>query len=128
MLPRLFFVASLVIGFAVGLGTGAAEGKCSGATTPPSCVQIDNSGDHQDYRASNTCPHGVTLYFDVHESNDDWKLDPNNFTVVFGYLSVEPGQTGETGIRYDANVTIHCCPEFGGGTACSGEPIPKKPD
>lgn len=128
MFPKLFFVTSLVIGFAVGLGAGTSEGRvCAGAVTPPNCVQIDNSGAHEDYRVSNNCPHAVTLYFDVHESGDDWKLDPTNFAAVFGYLNVQPGDTGESGIRYDAQATIHCCPEIA-GVSCSGEATPEKPN
>ena len=130
MIRKHSLTSSLLLGLGLGLGLGAATpaaGQCTGAVPPPSCVEVDDSGDvHPDYRVTNRCPHPITLYFDVMESGDDWVLDRTNFTAIYGYLNVQPDETGASGIRYDAEAAISCCPNIR-GVSCSGEPSEETP-
>ena len=119
----------LLLGLGLGFGTGVSAGSgCTGAMEPPACVLVDDSGDvHPDYHVTNRCSYAVTLYFDVHEEGDDWVLDRTNFTAVIGYMAVQPNDTGQSAIRYDAELTVHCCPDLE-GTSCSEPSSPEEPE
>ena len=107
----------------LGLGFGAnvsATSQCSGGVEPPDCVSVDNSGAvDEDYRVTNTCPHPVTLWFDLPDDGDDWVVE-ETFTTTYGYLNVQPDSTGASGIRYDTELDYVCCPNID-GVSCSGE-------
>ena len=130
MIRKHHLISLLLLGLGLGLGAGvSAASLCSGAVEPPDCIHVDDSGDlYPDYSVTNECPHAVTLQFDVKEDGEDWILDRNNFTALYGYMAVQPDETDQSGIRYDTELTIHCCPGFGGGTSCSGEPLQQTPE
>lgn len=116
----------LFLGLAIGAGA-SAQSQCTNAVVPPTCVFVDDSGDvHEDYRVTNRCTYAVTLWFDVSEKGDDWILDRTNFTAMFRFMAVQPGETEPSGIRYDAALTVHCCPDFD-GTSCSDQSSPEVP-
>ena len=121
MIRKHHLISLLLLGLGLGAGAPAAS-RCTGAMEPPDCIRVDDSGaDHKDYSVTSECPHPVTLWFEVTEDGDDWRLDPTNFTAVYGYMAVQPGGTSQSGIRYDTELKIHCCPDVD-GTSCSDQP------
>lgn len=122
MIRKYPCISSLLLGLGLGLGASASAQGCDGAVPPPTCISVDDSGDvYPDYNVTSSCPNPVSLYFDVKEEGDDWVLDPYNFTAVYGYMAVQPDGSERSGIKYDTDLEIHCCPNTR-GTSCSELP------
>lgn len=114
-----YVICSLLL-FGVGFVlVGPAQSSCTNATAMPQCVEVDDSGDmYQDHNVTNGCSYPVTLWFDVTEGGDAWRLDNTNFTARYGFMALEPNEAERSGIRYDTQLTVRCCPDLE-GTHCT---------